>query len=381
VAPRSSLVAFLPARHPEAEFGSFLRAVPLAHALARRLGGELVVHRGWRDTTRGLWRAYRTASPATFLFIAGIAAWVAPSDLPKLARLKSRVAHTNVDISDRPLWQAEAFGITLPSKRKDEVSAREQALFELGDTISANAPEWMEGRPFILARNATDPDLFEESARTSPRGNLILYAGSIAPRRGTESMVRALGLARRANPAISLRVLASRPHEDHLRTLRSLAAAVDLPLQLLIDVPRSSLDAHHAAAAVAFLPAEDAGYYHITDPLKLYDYMAAARPIVLPPLRTSMAIVREAGAGVVARSFDTESLADAVAEALRNAALLGSNGRKAALARHTWDHRADAILRGAHFEPSTLRPAPQGRTVVSSARPSDPSSGGDRASS
>ncbi len=87
-------------------------------------------------------------------------------------------------------------------------------------------------------------------------------------------------------------------------------------------------------------------------PLKLYEYLACARPVVVSDIPGVSDLVRGAGAGVVVPPDDPEALGEGIVNILADpeaAEAMGARGREAVLEGYTWDHTAakvEAILRG-----------------------------------
>ncbi len=116
-------------------------------------------------------------------------------------------------------------------------------------------------------------------------------------------------------------------------------------------MPPDGLDAFLAESAVLVIPHPAGPYMDAATPVKLFDAMAAGRPLVVTPRFETRRIVEEAQAGIVARGDSADDLAEAIWGLLRDAARrreLGDNARRAAVERYDWRvlsaSLADAIL-------------------------------------
>ncbi len=81
-------------------------------------------------------------------------------------------------------------------------------------------------------------------------------------------------------------------------------------------------------------------------PLKLYAYMACARPIVASDIVGVGDTIRDSNCGIVVEPDNPGMLASAIVEVLQDADLaqkLGANGRAAAIASHSWERTARII--------------------------------------
>ena len=82
-------------------------------------------------------------------------------------------------------------------------------------------------------------------------------------------------------------------------------------------------------------------------PTKLFEYMAAALPIVTSDLPNQTRIIEQSQAGLLARPEDPESFAVAIRRLVRDTALarrLGTNGQKAFRDSFSWESRMPALI-------------------------------------
>lgn len=78
-------------------------------------------------------------------------------------------------------------------------------------------------------------------------------------------------------------------------------------------------------------------------PLKLYSYMASARPIVASRV-AGMELLEQAGAGVLVAPGEPDELAEAVNGLTAHPGDRGQRGREVIERGHTWDHRVSQLL-------------------------------------
>jgi glycosyltransferase involved in cell wall biosynthesis len=115
-----------------------------------------------------------------------------------------------------------------------------------------------------------------------------------------------------------------------------------------------TVESTHAAGVAARLRAGTLGviprrvnpYNDLAAPVKLFDYMAAGRPVVVTACRDTAALVDAVQCGLVVAD-EAEALADGIlrlVEDRASAERLGENGYRAVQAAHSWPHRAERIL-------------------------------------
>lgn len=103
-------------------------------------------------------------------------------------------------------------------------------------------------------------------------------------------------------------------------------------------LPKNEVPGVLAAADCCVYSLRDAPFFRGTFPNKNFDYLAAARPVVLAVEGESADLVRDSGAGLVARPGDGADLAAKIADlsALSAAerAAMGAKGRRYVLSRY-----------------------------------------------
>jgi glycosyltransferase involved in cell wall biosynthesis len=83
-------------------------------------------------------------------------------------------------------------------------------------------------------------------------------------------------------------------------------------------------------------------------PLKLFEYLACARPVVASDVPGVREIVNDYGCGWLAQRGSADDLAEKLAQALRadpaQLEAMGRRGREAVVRSHSWDHAARQVL-------------------------------------
>lgn len=102
-----------------------------------------------------------------------------------------------------------------------------------------------------------------------------------------------------------------------------------------------------ASADVGVVPHHADEAWNTTIPNKLFDYMAAGLPVITSDARPAARIIKDTNAGIVFRSADTQSLAQAIIK-LANPQLrmrMGEAGRNSIRTRYNWEVDAGRLLR------------------------------------
>lgn len=182
--------------------------------------------------------------------------------------------------------------------------------------------------------NAVDPARYLRAGRRNGAHPVAVFAGSLRPWHGIDSLAEAWALL--GDDAPELLLVGDGPG----RSLLDGAGA-----RITGAVPHALVPGLLARADIGLAPyAGDAPNYF--SPLKLYEYLAAGLATVVADLPGVRDVVGEETAVLVPRG-DAPALADAVAALVADPARrrrLGDAGRTLVLARHTWGHRARTIL-------------------------------------
>lgn len=185
-------------------------------------------------------------------------------------------------------------------------------------------------------------------SRDQARGKLSLpadrkvavYAGSFQDWKGTDILIGAAGRL----PENYLAVLVGLKSGDRRNPELS---RIPANVRVVERQAASVVALYYAAADVLVLPNKrgNANSERYTSPLKLFEYMAARRPIVASDLPSIREIINESN-GILVGPGDPAGLAAGITRAAEDAFLARSLADRAwaAVQDHTWDKRAGKIL-------------------------------------
>ena len=231
-------------------------------------------------------------------------------------------------------------------RKADGLVAISQALEKRLVTTLGLSSQKILVAPSAVRAKILSVGLSRDAARAQtalPNAPLVLYAGQLLPGKGAELLLEASARLNRY-----AHVLIVGGHGAYLQALRRRCAEKNLTRVTLTGfVPPAQVPLYLAAADVLVLPtAADyvAGEY--TSPLKLFEYMAARRPIVASDLPVLREILRDGDNALLFRSGDAEDLAVQINRLLDDPHL-GTKLAAQAFAdvqEFTWQKRAEKIL-------------------------------------
>lgn len=377
------------------------------HGCAREERCGVRVFRTWLypAANRGLWK--RAANYASFALSASLTGpWVARSPgivigtSPQLlvsaaAFVIARIRRLPFVFEVRDLWpeSLEAVGQAEPASRLYRGTARLAAfLYRHADRIVVDG-EWKRRalaeanvpvEKISLVRNGVSRDFLPNPgsaeaahARRRLRAKfgldscfVVLYAGTLGMAHRLETVIEA-GERLRERADIKFLVAGDGAERARLQFLlrdRRLANVLYVGRQ-----PRERIPDFLAAADACLVPLRRSEVFKTAVPSKLFEAMAAAKPVILGVEGESREILLEARAGIAIAPEDPEALARSVLDLQRApgwARMLGSNGRRAVLAKYGREQQAAAYLEilgevsETRGQPATLHNRPQ--PVVSS---------------
>jgi glycosyltransferase involved in cell wall biosynthesis len=143
-------------------------------------------------------------------------------------------------------------------------------------------------------------------------------------------------------------VIGGHEREPDLARVRALADALGIAdrVQFTGLVPPAQVAGLLRAADVLVLPnPASAISTRFTSPLKLFEYMAAGRPIVATDLPALREVLRDGETAVLVTPGDAAALAAGIERVITDAQLAGrlASAARAAVDDYTWDRRAERL--------------------------------------
>ncbi len=264
----------------------------------------------------------------------GVTAWA-------LARLKRAPFLFEV----RDLWPAFAIGVgVLRQPLLIRLSEwLEHFLYRHADRVMVNSPGFLAhvkergARRVEFIPNGADPRMFDPQAsgaefrsQNGLEGKYIaLYAGAHGMSNDLEVLLEAASRLRQ-RPEIAILLLGDGKEKPAL-TRRAADLGLD-NVHFLPPVPKKDMPQVLAAADACIAILKPIPLYATVYPNKVFDYMAAGRPVVLAIDGVIREVVEAAGAGIYTPAGDAVALAKAIqslADDRQAGRLMGLRGRQA----------------------------------------------------
>lgn len=179
-----------------------------------------------------------------------------------------------------------------------------------------------------------------EVARVSNMGEIVLlYVGGLEEGRGLETVVRALPAIRKFAPGVRLVIGGEGAAELLLRKL-SIDLDVDDLVVFLGWVDPTLVPSVIAGADIGIIPHFVTEHTQTTIPNKIFDFMAAGKPVIVSHARSLVTLVERYNCGVVFTAGDHHAFARGVQVLIdeNRRVQLGEAGRRAVFTECNWTH-------------------------------------------
>ncbi len=226
-------------------------------------------------------------------------------------------------------------------------------------TVSQAVRDWVlslasEARVTVLP-NGVDTDRIKPAPASpewrmkatggNPDARVVGFVGRVRPWHGLDRLIAALAAARAEQADLRLCVVgddgdAARDLQEQVRRLGLQDAVVFTGAVAPEEIP-AALNAMDIVAAP--YPSLENFYF---SPLKVYEYMAAGKPIVASSIGQIRDVIEDGRTGLLVPPGDEDALAAALVRLCREPGLgrtLGEQARREAVENHTWRHRVRTV--------------------------------------
>lgn len=166
----------------------------------------------------------------------------------------------------------------------------------------------------------------------------LIYQGLLNPARGLQTVIEAVAIYSQKNPNFLFRIAGQGRSEKHLKALVQ-EHGLELHVEFLGWVDNRELPDLIGAADIGIVPHYRTTHSDHTIPNKLFDYMAAGKPVIVSDAKPLKRVVEQCNAGLVYPDRDPVALADVLTR-LSDPVLrqdLGKSGRRAVETEYNWE--------------------------------------------
>lgn len=204
-----------------------------------------------------------------------------------------------------------------------------------------------------IVSNTPEIDRFLKESHTADNAQTIdnryqmIYVGLLNPSRGLDTVIRAVGKYVKINPNFQLKIVGRGKAEKEYKLLTNELELSD-HIEFLGWVENSQVPNLIANSDVGIVSHHKCSHWDNTIPNKLFDYMAAKKPVIVSNVIPMQRIVNMTNCGRVYQDYDENDLCDVIHElsdpAVRSS--LAQNGIDEILSTFNWK-REEQVLLGA----------------------------------
>jgi glycosyltransferase involved in cell wall biosynthesis len=175
----------------------------------------------------------------------------------------------------------------------------------------------------------------------------ILYHGVLSPFRGLQQVVRALALlSSRGRRDVIWIVLGDGPVASELTCLAEKEGVSDA-VRVMDPVSYEDVPDYLSAADVGILPYPNIGWLNMNSPLKLLEYLAMEKPVLLTDIPAHRAVLGDSRCAFYMGDNSPTTIANAVQKLVEEKHRLpevGKQGRDIVLNEFTWEAQAQKLI-------------------------------------
>lgn len=245
-----------------------------------------------------------------------------------------------IEISDA-LRHSRNLATSLNFKHADKILVPSESLIDyfLENYKDANREK------FICIPNASDPEYFHK--KSMPKIPTIGMVAGLNHGQGFDIFLEASRIVKKQIPNLKVKCAFNYLPETKYLKGELLKEYNEDWIEFREDVFYSkNAPDFYSSLSICVIPRRNTIINQVATPSKLFDSMAAARPLVVTNLKEQRIIVEGANCGLVS-DFSPEDISKKIVTLFKNQKRLekmGNNGRNAVEIKNSWNKRAKAIL-------------------------------------
>ncbi|MFH0808988.1 MAG: glycosyltransferase [Pseudomonadota bacterium] len=175
---------------------------------------------------------------------------------------------------------------------------------------------------------------------------VILYHGSISPRRNVEHVIDAIRILKDEIPDVFFMILGAEVKQRKVQAMIS-ENGLEKHVCLLPPVPHDEVPKYIAASDIGIIPLPSIEYWNISNPIKLLEYLAMGKVVLATDIPAHRDVMGDSPCAI----YMSDSQPSTIARAIRQAYELreelparGRHGREIIVSQYQWVHQADRLI-------------------------------------
>jgi len=201
---------------------------------------------------------------------------------------------------------------------------------------------------------------------------VVCYHGVFSANRGLAETIEAMSIVKKVSYNVIFLLLGTGPS---VRSLRNLIKSKGLQDTVIIhsSVEHEEVPKYIAVCNVGIVPLPDHPYWRTQSPLKLLEYLAMKKVVIVTSIPAHRAVVQNDVCGIYISSINPVEIAESIIYAYNNREKLeawGASGRKLVEEEYTWEKIAENLesyllsINNVFHHTHTIRSRPQQRSKL-----------------
>ena len=175
---------------------------------------------------------------------------------------------------------------------------------------------------------------------------IVMYHGTLSQSRGLQETVKAIKLLKSKYPDIVFFLLGDGKAKSELEFLIH-ELNLENKVCLHKSVPYEDVPKYIASCNIGILPFPNLGWWRVSSPLKLMEYLAMEKPVIVTDIEAHREVLHNSPCGIFVKSHKPEEIARGIERAyrLRNKLRkMGKKGRDLVIGKYTWEKQAENLM-------------------------------------
>ncbi len=176
-------------------------------------------------------------------------------------------------------------------------------------------------------------------------GYVAMYVGGLEHGRGLDVVLRSVPAILRELPSFRLVIVGARGAEENLRAIAT-RLRINSSVVFTGWIPHREMLTLLQASDVCIIPHRPSAHTNTTIPNKLFEYMAAGKPVISSDLAPVRRVIEQEGCGLILRELSPAEIVKCLRRMSdpKTRTLIGEKGRQAVLRQYNWEASETRLL-------------------------------------
>ena len=174
---------------------------------------------------------------------------------------------------------------------------------------------------------------------------IVMYHGTFSPNRGLQEVIRAFCVLKNECPDTRLIMLGDGIGRREFNKLVSDCQLEDY-VYILGPISYEDIPDYVASVDIGIIPLPDIDWWNTSSPMKLFEYLAAGKPVILSPIEAHKNVIRDHPIAYYLADVTEQEIAKGIKylyDRRQNLESTGKTGQDLVKDQYTWDAQAERL--------------------------------------